>query len=95
MKGYQFTNPPPSPGEGLLFVFNNEESHQFHMNNVGFDLDLLGFDRNGCLVCNIPMKSGVRILYKTPPVKFVVEAPSGWSNSLMPGESLLRIRRIV
>jgi len=93
--GYQFEKDIPKPGEGLLFLFDEESSRHFHMNNVMFDLDLLGFDKNGHLVCFIPMKSGTQTLYKTPPVKYVVETSRGWLNGLKPERCALRVKKVV
>lgn len=93
-KGFQFQKNPPMLGEGLLFLFDEQEPQTFHMRNVGFDIDLLGFDSVGRMVCKLPMKAQAEKLYKTPPVKFVIEAPRGWAKCLEPGECTLRVRRI-
>lgn len=93
--GYQHQKTSPNPGEGLLFLFDNPSEQTFHMRNVGFDLDLLGFDDTGKLICKIPMLSDSRNLYKTPPVKFVVEVPRDWAKCLKPGGCNLRVRRVV
>lgn len=93
-KGFQHQKIPPSLGEGLLFLFDEQEPQTFHMRNVYFDIDLLGFDSLGQMVCKLPMKAQSEKLYKTPPVKFVVEVPKGWAKCLEPGECTLRVRRI-
>lgn len=93
-QGYQFHLIPPVPGEGLLFIFNEEAPRTFHMKNVDFDLDLLAFDSSGKLLSKIPMKGNAEISYKTPACKFIVEAPCGWSSCLKPGGCLLRVRKV-
>jgi hypothetical protein len=90
--GYQniFTEPVD---EGLLFIFNDEEPRKFHMKNVNFDLDLLGFNKNGLLIFVIKMKKGSDIMYDTLPCKYAVETKSGWSNGIDIGASKLIICR--
>ena len=82
-KGYQNCEQAPSSGEGLLFMFEGERQRSFHMRNVGFDLDLLGFNEDGKFVCVVPMKSGGKKVYTTPVAcKFIVETTPGWAADL-------------
>jgi len=80
--GYQFVKSPPTNTQGLLFVFDDVDSRVFHMNNVSFDLDLLGFDEEQNLIFVIPMKSKSEKTYKTPPCKFCIEVIGGWADTL-------------
>lgn len=89
--GYQNIAIGPKDDEGLLFVFDTEKPRLFHMENVGFDLDLLGFNAEGRLICVIPMHTGQDAKYKTLPCKFVVEAPKGWGSDLDIGVSKLNL----
>lgn len=89
--GFQYQDTVPTPGEGLLFLFQSEKSRNFHMKNVNFDLDLLGFDCAGKLICKIPMRSNAKVSYSTPKCKFIIEVPKGWATNLKPGEACLRV----
>jgi len=62
------------------------------MRNVAFDLDLLGFDQGGKLVCAIPMKAGGKKVYSTPPCKFIVEVAKGWCSELNSQEQECRLK---
>lgn len=89
--GYQNVAIGPENEEGLLFVFDSEKPRVFHMENVGFDLDLLGFNAEGRLVCIIPMCAGEGAKYKTLPCKYIVEAPRGWGSDLDIGVAKLNL----
>jgi len=80
--GYQHHLHSPSLSEGLLFLFSDELGRTFHMRNVSFDLDLIGFNTDGEMVCIIPMKANNQQKYFTPPCKFVVEVAKGFSDDL-------------
>ena len=89
--GYQGSKIGPSNKEGLLFLFANENNRKFHMRNVCFDLELLGFDKDGVLRCVLPMQANSNEAYHTPACKFIIEVSSGWSTELVVGETLLRL----
>lgn len=89
--GYQNFATGPEDEEGLLFVFDSEKPRLFHMENVCFDLDLLGFNADGRLVCVIPMFAGTGAKYKTLPCKYIVEAKRGWASDLDVGVSKLQL----
>jgi uncharacterized membrane protein (UPF0127 family) len=87
-QGYQHYPVGPSDGEGFLFLFSDQTpSRKFHMRNVKFNLDLLGFDNGGKLICVIPMESNSQEEYTIPRgCKFIVEVKEGWSKDLQPAE---------
>lgn len=82
--GYQHHPTGPTSSEGLLFLFtDNLPKRMFHMRNVSFNLDLLGFDKEGKLICTIPMKSNNEEQYPIPAgCKFIIEIIEGWSKDL-------------
>jgi uncharacterized membrane protein (UPF0127 family) len=86
-EGYQHAEHEPSEDEGLLFIFDDEKPRHFHMRNVPFDLDLLGFNSDGRLVWVVPMTANNKHNYKTLPCKYAVEVPSGWGYDLLIGAS--------
>jgi len=92
--GYQFKEASPGEGEGLLFLFGDEEPRMFHMKNVKFDLDLLGFDSTGKLVCVVPMKSESKEKYFIPSCQYVVEMRRGWGDDLEQNNTWLKIRQV-
>jgi len=83
--GYQHCEQAPAIGEGLLFLFQDERQRAFHMRNVPFDLDLIGFTKDGELACILPMKSSSPKVYSTPPCKFIVEVQKGFGSDLGDG----------
>lgn len=88
--------------DGMLFVFNNEETRFFWMKNTMIDLAIGYFDKNGNLVDIQEMKSGKGIsdtmLPSYPsslPAKFALEMNKGWfaKNKIKIG-SKLKIKQI-
>lgn len=90
-KGYQHVKTSPNDLEGALFIFEDETPRTFHMNNVSFDLDLLGFNANNRLVFVLPMTSNALNQYETLPCKYAVEASKGWGSDLLIGVSKLNL----
>jgi uncharacterized membrane protein (UPF0127 family) len=90
-KGYQHAENSPSEFEGALFVFEDELPRTFHMKNVPFDLDLLGFNAEWRLVFALPMAANGPCHYETLPCKYAVEVPKGWSSDLAIGASKLNL----
>lgn len=86
-KGYQYAEECPCGDQGLLFVFEDEQPRNFHMRNVNFDLDLLGFNSDGRLVFVLPMLANSGLKYETLPCKYAVEVPKGWGSDLLIGVS--------
>lgn len=81
-EGYQHDDRGPSEHEGALFVFDDEAPRTFHMQNVSFDLDLLGFNAEHRLVFVLPMIANAPNHYETLPCKYAVEVPRGWAGNL-------------
>ena len=68
---------------GILFVFDHENDGAFHMNNVGFDLDIAFFDVSGSLVGSAPMTANSEDLYSTSvPYQYALELPAGMLGEL-------------
>jgi len=87
--GYQYCQEGPDMHEGLLFIFEDEAPRKFHMNNVNFDLDLLGFNSDLQLVFVLPMISNAHMHYDTLPCKYAVEVRKGWADNIPIGASKL------
>jgi len=68
---------------GILFIFDHENEGAFHMNNVGFDLDIAFFDGDGTLVGNALMTANSEDLYSTSvPYRYALEVPAGMLDEL-------------
>ena len=80
-RGYMYSN-GPKEGEGMLFVYPEEQILTFWMKNVKVPLDILFFDSNMRLVNHqsmSPYSDGEEIFYDSKvPAKFALELPSGW-----------------
>ena len=79
--GYMYSN-GPKPGEGMLFVYPEEEILSFWMKNVSVPLDILFFDSSRNLVDwkkMYPYEGDEEIYYHSQlPAKFALELPGGW-----------------
>mgnify|MGYP006259988871 CR=1 FL=1 len=71
--------------EGMLFVFNNEETRFFWMKNTLIDLSIGYFNRSGILIDIQEMKSGKGIAdtslpsyASAQPAKYALEMNKGW-----------------
>jgi uncharacterized membrane protein (UPF0127 family) len=81
-KGYMFSD-GPQEGEGMLFVYPNEEILTFWMKNVTVPLDILFFDSSMNLVDYKTMlpynENDDEVFYDSElPAKFALELPHGW-----------------
>ena len=81
-KGYMFSD-GPQEGEGMLFVYPNEDILTFWMKNVNVPLDILFFDSSMNLVdykSMFPYEEGQEEIYYDSdlPAKFALELPYGW-----------------
>lgn len=90
-RGYQHVEECPCGDQGLLFVFEDEQQRKFHMRNVGFDLDLLGFNSEGRLIFVLPMHANAGLKYETLPCKYAVEVSKGWGSDLLIGVSKIAL----
>jgi uncharacterized membrane protein (UPF0127 family) len=71
--------------EGMLFIFNNEETRFFWMKNTLIDLSIAYFNKGGTLVDIQEMKSGKGIAEASlpsyasaQPAKYALEMNKGW-----------------
>ncbi|MBU0595546.1 right-handed parallel beta-helix repeat-containing protein [Candidatus Bipolaricaulota bacterium] len=86
--GFQgFPEPLLSGAPGILFVFPDEGERRFHMNNVGFDLDIAFFDAEGVLVGRSLMEANAEALYTAAsPFQYALELPGGMLDDLGIGD---------
>ncbi|MBX2988061.1 MAG: DUF192 domain-containing protein [Bdellovibrionaceae bacterium] len=71
--------------EGMLFVFNREETRSFWMKNTFIDLAIGYFDRDKTLIDIQEMKSVDSVMATQPPsyqskapAQYALEVPKGW-----------------
>lgn len=81
-RGYMHSD-GPKEGEGMLFVYPEEEILTFWMKNVEVPLDILFFDSEMKLVSHQTMfpynDDNEEIYYESEyPSKFALELPEGW-----------------
>lgn len=85
-KGYMFSS-GPKDGEGMLFVYPNEQILTFWMKNVTIPLDILFFDSKMDLVdyqSMFPYDDEKEVHYNSKiPSKFAVEVPHGWIDGYL------------
>ena len=85
IKGYM-NSKGPAEGEGMLFVYPEEEILSFWMKNVSIPLDILFFDSDRELVdakTMYPYTEGEeeKIYHSVFPAKFALELPHGWIDT--------------
>lgn len=83
-------------GTGMLFPFDPPAPVSFWMKNVRLPLDLLFFDRNGCLLGHhdrVPPCTDTQcpVYSSQRPISWVLEVPAGTREqlSLMQGDCVL------
>lgn len=95
-RGLMFRN-KMGESDGMLFIFNNEETRFFWMKNTLIDLSIGYFDKDGTLVDVQEMKSGKGVpdsaLPSYPsakPAKYALEMNKGWfdKNKIKIGSKL-------
>lgn len=83
--------------EGMLFIFNNEETRFFWMKNTLIDLSIGYFDKKGTLIDVQEMKSGKGVpdsalpsYASARPAKYALEMNPGWfdKNKIKLGSKL-------
>lgn len=86
-KGYMGEKNPPKEGEGMLFVYDEEQPLSFWMKNVGFPLDIVFFDSSMNYVDHLTMEPDSGVPDNEQPryspkrsARFAVELPSGWCD---------------
>ena len=66
-------------GEGMLFVFQENQYHGFWMKDMRFSIDILWFDENYRLVDvqeAVPPESYPKVFHPHIPARYVVELPA-------------------
>ncbi|MEF8776989.1 MAG: DUF192 domain-containing protein [Haloarculaceae archaeon] len=73
------------PGTGMLFVFETQSVHSFHMKNMNFPLDMVFVDANGTVtqIHHAPVPAAIPeddIRTYEGRGKWVLEVNRGWAN---------------
>ena len=67
------------PGDGMLFVFEEEQPHAFYMRNTLLPLDIAWLDSSQVIVDIQQMEPQTEDLHTpTRPALFALEVPQGW-----------------
>src|SRR3989338_2245510 len=69
-------------GEGMLFVFENDDKHSFWMNDMYFSIDIIWLAADGKVVhiaSNLSPDTYPRNFTSPKPARFVLEVPAGWA----------------
>lgn len=90
-KGYMHSE-GPIDGEGMLFVYDEDQPLSFWMKNVKVPLDIIFFDSNMNLIDHLTMDpdDGSEDLPKyasKEPARFAVELPKGWCEKNLDKEN--------
>lgn len=85
-------------GEGMLFIFPDEQLRTFWMKNTYIDLSIAYFDKKKKLINTIDMKAtkpegetNYPIYPSEKPAKYALEVPKGWflKHKIKPGDKLV------
>jgi len=83
-KGYMDQD-KPKEGEGMLFVYDDEDYLSFWMKNVKFPLDIIFFNRTGDYINHETMDpytgeedDDIPRYTSQKPARFAIELPAGW-----------------
>jgi uncharacterized membrane protein (UPF0127 family) len=70
------------PGQGMLFVFDNEGDRAFVMRDMAFPLDMVFIDADGTIttIHHAPVESDGDLTQYSGRAKFVLEVPMGYTN---------------
>lgn len=94
-KGYMKSETGPEDGQGILFVYPDEQILRFWMRDVPFPLDILFFDSNNNLVGYETMEPGSSEesrIYRSPkPARYALETRAGWAQENLKGESQYKL----
>ncbi len=74
---------PLGPTEGMLFVFDNDEIPSFWMKDMSYPLDMIWIDSTlhvSEITKNIPPESYPAQFTPSHPIRFMLEAPAGFSD---------------
>jgi uncharacterized membrane protein (UPF0127 family) len=97
-KGYMGATEEPKDGEGILFVYDGEDTRSFWMKDVPFALDIIFFDGDANYIGHETMDqfddSPDHLLpryFSKKPARFAVEVKSGWCDQNIDGDCSLKI----
>lgn len=80
-QGLQGRDALPAGIDGMLFVYEDARTAEYHMRTVGFPLDLWWFDEDGQLLGStqmVPCPDGECVGYPSPgPIMWALETPAG------------------
>jgi uncharacterized membrane protein (UPF0127 family) len=70
------------PGQGMLFVFDNEGERKFVMRDMAFPLDMVFIDADGTIttIHHAPVESDGNLTQYSGRAKYVLEVPMGYTN---------------
>lgn len=84
----------PENNNGMIFVYDSDDTLEFWMKNVEYPLDILFFNSKLELVDNLTMSpySGeadedLKIYKSKSPARYAVELRSGWAESNLKGDT--------
>jgi uncharacterized protein len=80
-------------GEGMLFIFPEEDKHSFWMKDMNYSIDVIWFDKENKVSFvekDFNPESFPKVVTPLIPGKYVLEVPSGFfkSNNLKIGDKL-------
>lgn len=97
-KGYMGATEEPKDGEGILFVYDGEDTRSFWMKDVPFSLDIMFFDSNMNYIGHETMAAhdgaddhNIPKYFSKKPARFAVEVKSGWCDQNIDGDCSLKI----
>lgn len=70
-------------GEGMLFVFNEPETHEFHMKNMKFSIDIIWMDQHREIIDvthSFSPDTHPETISPRQPAQYVLEVPAGFSE---------------
>ena len=70
------------PGQGMLFVHDNEDQHGYVMRDMAFPLDMVFVAENGTIttIHHAPLEPDGDLTVHSGRAKYVVEVPMGYTN---------------
>ncbi len=85
MRQQGLSNTLTIPHDGMLFVFPEEEFAGFWMEDMNYSIDIVWMDADSKIVDitkEVSPKTYPKVFYPTEPVKYVLEFPGGFSDSI-------------
>ena len=85
MRQQGLSNTLTMPHDGMLFVFPEEEFAGFWMEDMNYSIDIVWMDADSKIIDitkDISPKTYPKVFYPTAPVKYVLEFPGGFADSI-------------